>query len=215
MRVINCGEQGSGEWLAARCGLITASRLNDVMGYTKKGDETQKRADYRIELVSERLSGLATEKYVTFVMKEGTRLEPEARTEYELATDVMCDEVGFVLHPAMDFSGASPDGLVGQEGGLEIKCPTRTTHIEWLLAGVVPPEHEPQMVWNMVCCEREWWDFISYCPDFPAPFNRFIARLYRDEARIDVLDREVRKFNAEIEATIERLQDAMSEGRAA
>jgi hypothetical protein len=80
---------------------------------------------------------------------------------------------------------------------------------------VVPPEHEPQMVWNMVCCEREWWDFISYCPDFPAPFNRFIARLYRDEARIDVLDREVRKFNAEIEATIERLQDAMSEGKAA
>jgi putative phage-type endonuclease len=206
VRLIDC-EQGSGAWLAARAGRITASRVAEVLAYAKKGGETQKRADYRIELVSERLSGLATEKYVTFAMKEGTRLEPQARTEYELATDVLCDQVGFAIHPAMDFSGASPDGLVGKDGGVEIKCPTRTTHIEYLMAGIVPPEYEPQMVWNMVCCERMWWDFVSYCPDFPEPLNMFTIRLHRDEARIDVIDAEVRKFNAEVETTIQQLQE--------
>jgi putative phage-type endonuclease len=206
VRTIDC-EQGSGAWLAARAGRITASRVADCLAYTKKGDETQKRADYRVELVAERLSGLAVEKYVTFAMKEGTRLEPMARTEYELVNDVMCDSVGFALHPAMEFSGASPDGLVGKDGGVEIKCPTRTTHVEYLMAGVVPPEYEPQMVWNMVCCERQWWDFISYCPDFPEPLNRFIVRLHRDEGRIDVIDREVRKFNAEVNAVVQQLQE--------
>jgi putative phage-type endonuclease len=206
MRVVECGEQGSGAWLQARAGLITASRIADVLSYTKKGDETQKRADYRIELVAERLSGMATEKYVTFAMKEGTRLEPEARTEYEIIKDVLVDRIGFALHPEMDSSGASPDGLVGSDGGVEIKCPTRTTHVEYLMAGVVPPEYEPQMAWNMVCCEREWLDFMSYCPDFPEPLNRFIVRLYRDEKRIEEITREVRKFDAEINAVIEQLQ---------
>lgn len=214
MRVIEC-EQGSGTWLAARCGRITASRMADVLAYTKKGDETQKRADYRVEKVSERLSGMALEKYVTFAMKEGTRLEPEARTEYELATDVMLDRVGFVLHPAMDCSGASPDGLVGNDGGVEIKCPTRTTHVEYVLAGVVPPEYEPQMVWNMACCEREWWDFISYCPDFPEPLNRFIVRLHRDEERIEEIAREVCKLDKEIEATVAELQKLSIHNQAA
>jgi putative phage-type endonuclease len=208
MRVIDC-EQGSGAWLAARVGKITASRVADVLAYTKKGDEAQKRADYRIELVSERLSGQAVEKYVTFAMKEGTRLEPEARTEYELLKDVMLDRIGFAMHPAMEFSGASPDGLVGKDGGVEIKCPTRTTHIEYLLAGIVPPEYEPQMVWNMVCCERMWWDFVSFCPDFPAPLNLFTVRLLRDELRIDVIDAEVRKMHAEVEASISALKGAV------
>lgn len=210
MRLIEC-EQGSGLWLAARAGRITASRMADCLAYTKKGEETQKRADYRIELASERLSGLATDKYVTFTMKEGTRLEPEARTEYELQRDVMLDRIGFALHPSMDFSGASPDGLVSNDGGVEIKCPTRTTHVEYLLAGVVPPEYEPQMVWNMVCCERMWWDFVSYCPDFPEPLNLFIVRLHRDETRTDVIDREVRKMHAEVSAVIEQLKGTYAE----
>ena len=205
MRVIDC-EQGSGAWLAARAGRITASRLAEAMSYTKKLEETQKRADYRIELVSERLTGLAIEKYVTFAMKEGTRLEPEARTEYELVKDVLVDRVGFVLHPDLDFSGASPDGLVGSDGGVEIKCPQRTTHIEYVMAGVVPPEYEPQMMWNVACCERLWWDFVSYCPDFPEPLNRFIVRLYRDEKRIEEIAREVIKLNAEVDAVVGQLQ---------
>src|SRR5882762_1837129 len=111
MRVIEC-EQGSGAWLAARVGLITASRMAEVMAYLKKGGESQKRIDYRIELVSERLSGLAVEQHVTFAMKEGARLEPMARTEYELVKDVLVDRIGLAIHPSMDFSAASPDGLV-------------------------------------------------------------------------------------------------------
>jgi putative phage-type endonuclease len=206
MRVIEC-EQGSGEWLHARCGLITASRMGDVLAYTKKGEPTQKRIDYGIELVSERLTGMAVDKYVSFAMKEGTRLEPDARTEYELAADVMLDRVGFVLHPTLDFSGASPDGLIDRDGGVEIKCPTRTTHVEYLMAGVVPPEYEPQMVWNMVCCEREWLDFISYCPDFPDPLNRLIVRLHRDEKRVEQITSEVVKFHNEAEAVVLRLRE--------
>jgi putative phage-type endonuclease len=205
MRLIDC-EQGSGEWLAARAGRITASRMAEVVSYLKKGAESQKRIDYRVEIVSERLSGRAVEQYVTFAMKEGTRLEPEARTEYELVKDVLVDRIGLAIHPTMDFSAASPDGLVGHDGGVEIKCPTPTTHIEWLLAGEVPPEHIPQMDWGMVCCERMWWDFVSYCPIFPEPLNLFVKRLPRDEARIDVLDAEVRKFHAEANAVIDQLK---------
>jgi hypothetical protein len=205
MRVVEC-VQNSGEWLAARAGRITASRVADVLAFTKKGEPTQKRTDYAIEMVSERLSGFCVERYVTWAMKEGTRLEPDAITEYELATDVMIDRVGFVLHPSMDFSGASPDGLVGADGGVEAKCPTPTTHIAWMLAGQVPLEHAPQMIWNMVCCERMWWDFISYCPIFPAPLNRFIIRLHRDEKIINGIDAEVRKFDDEVNTMIAKLR---------
>lgn len=208
-RLIDCGEQGSAEWLAARAGKITASRIKDVLAFsTAKGRENvelKARADYRIEVVSERLTGLAVEKFVTAAMRNGTEQEPNALIEYEVANDCLLERPSFCLHPTMDYSGASADGLVGDDGGVEAKCPTRTTHIEWMLAGVIPPEHEPQVVWNMVCYQRNWWDFISYCGDFPEPLNRFMVRLYRKEDRVAEITAAVRKFNDEVEDVIAQL----------
>ena len=177
MRVIDV-EQGSSAWLAARQGRITASRIKDAMNYLKKGGESQKRADYRMDLIAERLTGLTTETFVTGAMQWGIDNEPFARAEYELLTDRIVDAVGFIVHPRLDCSGASPDGLVGDDGGVEIKCPNTTTHLEWMLAGVVPEEHTAQMMWCMACSGRNWWDFVSFDPRIKEPgLQVFISRL--------------------------------------
>jgi hypothetical protein len=205
VRVIDC-EQGSDVWLKAREGRITASRLVDVLNYLKKGGESQKRADYRTELVAERLTGLAEDRYVSPEMKWGILQEPFARSAYEVETGNFLDLVGFVLHPTMDFSGASPDGLYGLRGGCEFKCPKSTTHIEYMLAGVVPEEYVPQMTWEMACCERDWIDFVSYDPRMPEDLQLFICRLMRDEAKIKEYEAEVLKFEGEINSQIARLR---------
>ncbi len=202
MRFVDC-EQGSPEWLHARYGRITASRMSDVLAYRKDGKPAAGRTDYAVELVAERISGFVSEHFVSYDMKRGTELEPAARTEYELRHDVLLDRIGFALHPTLEFTGASPDGLVA-DGGVEIKCPKPTTHVEYLLAGTIPLEYAPQMVWNMVCCERQWWDFMSYCPPFPP----LIVRMRRDEKIIEEMTAEVIKFHGEVEeltAKIKRL----------
>lgn len=205
MRVVNC-EQGSAEWLQIRVGKITASRIADVIAQRKRGDgELACRANYRLELIGERLSGQVAEHYVSGPMEHGTEWEPMARTAYEMEYDVEVDAVGFVLHPAMDFTGASPDGLVGTDGGIEIKCPQRETHIDWLLADQVPEEHLPQMMWNMVCCERQWWDFVSYDPSLPDGLRLFVKRMYRDEMVVRLAEEQVARFNAEVDAAMLQL----------
>jgi dihydrofolate reductase len=117
----------------------------------------------------------------------------------------MVDTVGFVLHPTFDYAGSSPDGLVGDDGGLELKCPKTTTHIKWLMAGEVPEEHQAQCLWNMACCGRAWWDFMSFDPRLPDGMKIFIVRMDRDDARIAAIEAEVAKFNDEIEAAIKQL----------
>jgi hypothetical protein len=118
----------------------------------------------------------------------------------------MVDQVGFVLHPIFDYAGASPDSLVGEDGGLEIKCPKTSTHLKWMMAGEVPEEHQGQMYWNMLCCEREWWDFVSYDPRLPRGLQIFTKRLERDEARINQIEEAVVAFNGEVEDALKPLQ---------
>lgn len=204
MRLVNC-EQGSAEWLQLRAGKITASRIGDVMYTLKAGGPSADKIKYSLELIAERLTQRAEEHYVSKDMENGTEWEPFARTAYELERDVMCDMVGFVLHPTLDFYGASPDGLVGTDGMIEIKCPRTTTHLKWLMAGVVPEEHEPQMSAGMACCERQWCDFVSYCPWMPDGLKTFIVRMERDEARILEIEQEVIRFNISIDSVIEQL----------
>ena len=201
MRVIDV-EQGSPRWLQIRTGLITASRVGDAIAVLKRKDgESAARAKYRMELITERLTGFATDHYVSPDMERGTELEPFARAAYEVERDVMVDRVGLVLHPAWDFASASPDGLIGKDGGLEIKCGRITTHIGWMQGGVVPEEHRPQMYWNMLCCERDYWDFESYHPRF----KPWIVRLQRDEEIIKRMEEEVFKFNEEVEKGVREL----------
>lgn len=207
MRVVACGEQGSDEWKAARCGRITASRIVDVMNYLKRGGESADRANYRTELVSERLTGKSDDgAFPTKWLKEGKANESQARTDYELASDIFIESVGFVLHSVLDYSGASPDGLVGSDGCLEIKCPKSTTHVNWRMAGVAPEEHMPQMQWEMACCERLWCDFVSFDPRMPEDLQLFVVRVPRDSAMIAAIQAEVMKFEGEINAQIERLR---------
>lgn len=197
-------EQGSPEWHAARLGKVTASRVADVMARTKSGASAS-RANYAAQLVAERLTGVPAESYTNAAMQWGTEREPEARAAYSFITGAKVVEVGFVDHPTLAMAGASPDGLIGDVGLIEIKCPNTATHIETLLAGTVPAKHQAQMLWQMACTGRAWCDFVSFDPRMPSDMQIFIARFHRDEARIAELEEAVSAFLAEIDGTVAAL----------
>jgi putative phage-type endonuclease len=204
VRFVDC-EQNSAKWISARTGRITASRICDLMATLKRGGEAASRRDYRAQLIAERLTGRAEDCYVSKEMRSGSEQEPFARTAYEIRTGNMVDQMGFVFHPRLDFSGASPDGLIGKDGGLELKCPKTTTHLAYMAAGTVPKEYEYQLLWNMACTEREWWDFASFDPRLPEKLRLFIVRMSRDEARIGEIEREVVTLNQQINTICEQL----------
>jgi hypothetical protein len=197
--------QGSEAWAQARCGLVTASRCGDVTACTKKGEETADRRNYRSELMSERLTGQPYPRFVSREMEFGLAQEPFARAAYELAHDVLVETCGFILHPGIDRFGASPDGLVGEDGLIQIKAPNTSTHLAWMLAGTIPVEHMPQMLGEMSCTQRAWVDFVSYDPRLPPHLQLFVRRFKRDPKLIAVLEREVEHFNTEIDEQIAAL----------
>lgn len=205
MRVLT-QEQNSPNWLKEREGRITASRMADVLNMLKRGGESQKRKDYRTELLAERLTGRAVEHYVSPEMEWGFEMEPAARAEYELRSGNSVDKIGFILHPVFDFAGASPDGLIGDDGLVEIKCPATTTHLEYLQAGVVPEEYKAQMLWQMVCCERKWCDFVSFDPRLPEWGQFFCVRYEFDAEAAKAMEAEVVSFNLSIDEAIEKMK---------
>lgn len=197
--------QGSDEWRAARLGRVTASRVADVIAKTKSGYGAS-RANYMAELVAERLTGTSAERFMNDAMRWGTEKEPEARAAYVFMRDVDVTEVGFVPHPTLAMSGASPDGYVGDDGLLEIKCPITATHIETLIGQVVPDKYAVQMQWQMACTGRQWCDFASFDPRLPHEMRLFVARVQRDAERIAELEREVGLFLAELDAKVATLR---------
>ena len=214
MRIERC-EQGSPEWLALRTGRITASEVGDATAFLvrdgregrKVGDSSGARDTYKLALAGEILTGNATETFVSKWMERGTALESQARIAYELNFDCMVDQVGFVVHPTIARSGASPDGLVDEDGGLEIKCPKIETHLKYLKARKLPKEYEPQVMWNLACTERQWWDFISYCPEMKdSGLKMFRIRVYRDEQRIEEMAQGVLKTLAEVDEMVAELR---------
>lgn len=200
-------EQGTPEWAAARAGRVTASCIKHVLAKIASG-EAAKRRDYRAQLVAEILTGTPQDGgFVNAEMQWGTEQEPLARYAYEAQMDCSVSTVGFILHPSIDRSGASPDGLVGDVGGLEIKCPKTATHLMYLLDGVVPSEYQPQIHWQMACAGLRWVDFVSFDPRLPADDRLLIVRMHRDEKRIAEIEAEVRKFLVEVDALLERLRN--------
>lgn len=197
-------EQGSPEWFALRLGKVTASRVSDVIAKTKTGHSTS-RANYAAQLVAERLTATVQESFTNAAMQWGTDQEPEARVAYEFLTNRSVAEIGFVNHPTILMSGASPDGLVGDDGLVEIKCPNTATHIETLLGGAVPAKYQAQMLWQMACTGRKWCDFVSFDPRLPEHMQTFIQRMQRDDARIAELEEEVGSFLLEVEQTVRAL----------
>jgi putative phage-type endonuclease len=196
--------QGNQEWRAARMGKVTASRVADVAAKTKTGYGAG-RGNYMAELIVERLTGAPSDSYVSPAMLWGTNTEPQARAAYEAAKGEFVDLSGFVPHPTISASGASPDGLVGEDGLIEIKCPNTATHIETLLGGNIPAKYVAQMQWQMACTGRKWCHFVSFDPRMPEDMRIFIRRLNRDDIVIADLEKEVVKFLAELDEKLDAL----------
>lgn len=196
--------QGSPEWFAVRLGKVTASRVADVVAKTKSGPSAS-RANYMAELIAERLTGETAVAFTNAAMQWGTDKEPEARAAYEFRTDCEVAQVGFVIHPNIADSGASPDGLIGEDGMAEFKCPNTATHIETLLTGKIPEKYITQMQWQMACTGRKWCDFVSFDPRMPETMRFFSRRVERDEALIGRLEDDVHDFLDEMAKKIAQL----------
>ena len=195
--------QGTPEWFAERAGKVTASMVSAVL----MKPETAGFRDYQAQLVAEILTGKPQgSDYINAAMAFGTEMEPLARSAYEAETGFSVDEVGFCQHPTIERAGASPDGLVGNSGLVEIKCPKVATHLAYLIAGVVPVGYKNQMMWQMACSGRDWCDFASFRPDLPEHLQLFIIRYKRDPARIIVLEAAVVAFLDSVDKMINQLK---------
>ena len=198
--------QRTDAWKALRLGKVTASRVADVVAKTRTGYAAS-RANYMAELVCERLTGKPTEGFSNAAMQWGTDQEPFARDAYSARTGELVTEVAFVQHPRITMAGASPDGLIGTSGNLEIKCPQTATHIEYLLNREPPQEYFYQMQWQMACTGSEWCDWVSYDPRMPENLQLLIVRIPRDDDAIRMLETEVESFLAELDDKVTKLKE--------
>jgi len=197
-------EQRTEEWFAARCGRVTASRVADIIAKTKTGASAS-RDNYLAQLVCERMTGKPAESYSNAAMLHGTETEPFARAAYEARMDLLVTEVGFIDHPWITMSGASPDGLAN-EGMVEIKCPNTATHIDTLLSQTVPAKYITQMMWQMACADRPWCDFVSFDPRLPERHQLFIKRINYDPEMVNMLENSVIQFLGDVDLKIQQLE---------
>ncbi|MGY3330082.1 hypothetical protein ACVILI_003099 [Mesorhizobium sp. USDA 4775] len=195
MQIFDC-EQGSSEWFACRAGIPTASKFATVMA---KG-EGKTRSKYLRQLAGELLTGEPMEYFTTLHMDRGKTMEDEARETYAFVHDADIRRVGFIRNGD---KGASPDSLVGDEGGLEIKTALPDIQIERLVSGKLPPEHKAQVQGNIWISGREWWDFVSYWPKLPM----LTVRVFRDDIYIANMSAEIDAFNAELAELVERIRN--------
>jgi len=193
--------QGTPEWLKMRCGLITASKIADVM-QEKKGTGY---ANYQAQLVAERLTGCISETYKNAYMERGNEDEGAARECYEFVAGNKVEQVAFVKHPYIERAGCSPDGLIESDGLVEIKRKIPALHIAYLLKKEVPTEYRKQMMFQMACTGRSWCDFASYCPELPEEMQLFTIRYHRDEEAVKAMETAVIAFDNSIEKMIESL----------
>ena len=199
-------EQQSTEWFTARLGKVTASRVADVIAKTKPGCSTS-RDNYMAQLICERLTGQKGESFTNAAMEHGTQTEPLARSAYENARNLLVKEVGFINHPRIEMSGASPDGLVADDGLVEIKCPNTATHIDTLLSQKVPTKYITQMQWQMLCCQRKWCDFVSFDNRLPEHLQLFVQEVEFDPEYCAMLEKEVSQFLAELDSKVAKLKE--------
>lgn len=196
--------QGSPEWHSLRLGKVTASRVSDVVAKTKTGVSAS-RVNYMAQLIAERMTGEVGESFSNSAMQWGNEQEPDARLAYEFHSNKAVNQIAFVNHSTIKLTGASPDGLVGEDGLIEIKCPNTSTHIDTLLSGKAPSKYITQMQWQMACTGRRWCDFVSYDPRMPEELRLFVKRVDRDDSLIAELESEVSKFLNEVDEKIAAL----------
>lgn len=195
------------QWLAARAGKLTASRMRDAMATLKDGRPAKTRADLMRDLLAERLTGLSVRHYVSDAMQWGLEIEDDAKREYESATGAFINPCGFFDHPRIDQFGATPDGFL-EDGLIEVKCPTTPTFVEWLRAGTVPAEHEPQMLAQMACTGRRWCEFVAFDPRVQFKRLRLFVRRYEPPAsEIERIEEVAIAFLTELERAWELLTE--------
>jgi hypothetical protein len=199
-RIIEC-QQGEPEWFAARLGIPTASEFSTVIAKGKDGGKSVTRRTYMLKLAGELLTGEPMESYTNVHMERGKEQEDEAREAYELMKDADCQRVGFIINGD---KGCSPDSLIGSDGGLEIKTALPHIQVERLLKGDLPAEHRAQVQGSMWVAERNFWDFVSYCPRLPL----LIVRVPRDDGYIATLAGAVKEFNAELASVVDAVRTA-------
>jgi putative phage-type endonuclease len=196
--------QRSPEWFTARCGSLGASQLADALAKTKSGWGAS-RANLRAKLVVERLTGQQEEGFSSAAMIWGVEKEEEARIAYSFLTGRNVVEVGLYKHPTIIGSHASPDGLVDEDGCIEIKCPNSATHIETLKSNLIAHKYLLQMQWQMRCADRQWCDFVSFDPRMPDHLMLYIQRVQRDDDMLAILESEVRAFLEEVDEDVKAL----------
>lgn len=198
-------DQGTQEWLEMRRGKLTASRMADAMA----GKETAARKNYIAQLVAERLTGQIAPSFCNDAMAWGTEHEPIARAEYEILTGRDVNLIDFVDHPELEWCGASPDGLLLDDGLIEIKCPNTATHIDYLLGQKPPAKYVPQMALQLLCTGRKWCDFVSFDPRMPEKHRLFIVRYQPTD--LEKYNEAAALFLADVASTIERLDQRKAE----
>jgi putative phage-type endonuclease len=199
-------EQGTDAWFQARIGKVTASRVTNIMAKTKSGYSTS-RQNYMMELLCQRLTGAREEGFTNAAMQRGIDMEPIARGRYEIESDVIVAEIGLVDHPSIENFAASPDGLVGDKGMLEIKCPNTATHIDFIKSGKIPSKYQTQMTVQMMCAERDWCDFVSFDDRLPENLQYKCVRFNLDAQKSEETLIEVKSFLAELNALVKELQE--------
>lgn len=201
-------EQRSDEWHAARCGGLGASQLADALSKSRDGKGPGSTSlNLRAKLVVERLTGIQEDGFKSAAMQHGIDNEEAARLAYEARTGSFVVEAGLYRHPAIDGTHASPDGLVGEDGLVEIKCPSSGTHIDTIKSGKIPTKYLYQMQWQMRCTDRQWCDFVSFDPRMPENLRLFVRRVHRDNAQIETLEAGVREFLKGVTDDVKALQE--------
>lgn len=201
--------QRTDEWFQERIGKVTASRISDATAKTKNG-EAATRTNYRLELVTERLTGKKAEGFTNSYIQWGIEQEPYAREAYEKAKNEFVIETGFILHPSINMSGASPDGLVAEDGLIEIKCPASSTMLSYVSSGNIPEKYRKQMAWQIICTGRKWCDFVSYDPRLPEGLQLWVKRYEPTNEELSQLESEVIEFLKsvdELQQQIESMKD--------
>ena len=199
-------EERTDEWFEIRLGRATASRMADVLAKGKDNKPSASRENYAVELALELLTRQKAEGYSSSAMQRGTEMESEARSFYELITGNWVQECGFFEHPTIPDSGASPDGLVGEDGLIEIKCPESKQHLTNLVSGKPQTKYFLQMQWQMACTGRKWCDFVSYDPRFPEHLQIKIVHVPRDDVKIAEMEKEVLAFREEVDSIVRKLK---------
>lgn len=197
--------QGSEAWKLARCGSLGASQVAEALAKTKTGWGSS-RANVMATLIVERLTGVPAESFMNDAMRWGVANEPEAKLAYSFRTDNDIVDIGLVRHPIIEGTHASPDGLIGDDGLIEAKCPQSATHLDYLLANSVPQKYRFQCQWQMACTGRQWTDWVSFDPRMPAHMQLLVVRIHRDNELISALEKDVIDFLGELERKLDDLR---------